>query len=353
MLKNLNELIPNGYVAPSSLNTLEVAFKSCLNAAEDIIILGPSGSGKATLCKLTAEHFKDKSLAISGSLLGTRAIETADTEAYTLYELVGKSFNSYAEEAFFAELAKKRIVLLYATEKMSLDALRFILTCLDEMNCNGKKKIKLIAFLETENSKYIATLNFLKTFISRPTREIRLPERVRYNRDQSETISITTTSAKVAIINQSRLQELAKNDKGRIFKASYKVGSTSTDFSFEEEMTLYIGEQVMLTRSLFDKAGKAVAEYGEVGKIIGFSQSESGGFPVVELQGDRVVTVPKVAFREYEWKSNSAGKRWKVLCTLAYQLPLKPGYAITKYEVQSIPLQSDSCGSEEVLHEAC
>ncbi len=353
LYRKTNELITNGYATPSSSSTLEVAFETCLNTEGDTIIIGSLDSGKANLCKLLAEHYKEKSLEISGSFLGTRAIETADTEAYTLYELVGKSFNSYAKDAFYSELAKKRIVLLYATEKMSFDALRFILTGLDEMNCSGKKKIKLVAFLETENLKYLTTLNFLTTFLSRSTHVIRLPERVRDSRELSETISITATSAKAAIINQSHLQELAKSNEGRTFKARYKIGSNSTDFAFHDELTLYVGEQVMLTRSLFDKAGKTVAEYGEAGKIIGFCQPEAGGFPIVELQRGSTTKVPQVAFREYDWKSNSAGKRWKVLCTLAYQIPLKPGYAITTYEAKNIPLEYDTCEQDEALHEAC
>ena len=332
MLTNFNDFISTNYEITN--DQIKNAFLACTDRTQDTIVLGPSKSGKSQVFRALSNFYKEKALTLAGSILSSRVVETETNEVFTLSQLIGKGFNDYAKQAFKNELRNKEIVQIYAAEKMQLESLRFIISTIDEVNVNKAKSIKIAFFINADFANSTMLLCFLKAFLHRQICIIDLPSKNPFLNSENEAGPvITDSSAQALLINKNKLLSLAGCTPSTTYTTQYQGLKT---IGIPETLTLHLNKKVMFTRNVFSEHGELLASYGDVGIITGFTHPAELKLPIVELAKGKTVTVKPVSFKEYSVCSNSSGKRYRSLIAEALQIPLKPAYAVSKYEASVI-----------------
>ena len=158
----IDNLIPENY--ESETKEYRDVCLSGLDKSEETVIVGPEGAGIDVVYKMLSDYYGDKALCLAGSV----SMETAMDEATTLYAMVDNDYDAYAIETFERQLKGKEIVMVYAVEKMPLEAIRFVITAIDNVSIKFGKQIKMAFFLGSESSKSAMALEYIKAFACRP-----------------------------------------------------------------------------------------------------------------------------------------------------------------------------------------
>ena len=138
-------------------------FLSGIDAAEETAVLSPDGEEKAFVYSALADYYGERALCLASSSLSAKQVETT-----TLFEMVVDDYDDYAMQVLERELKGKEIVMVYATECLGLEALRFIFSAVDAVNIKYDKQIKLAFFFGSENPDNVAVLEYIKAFAHRP-----------------------------------------------------------------------------------------------------------------------------------------------------------------------------------------
>ncbi len=139
-------------------------FLSGIDASEETVVLSPEGEEKAFVYSALADYYGDRALCLAGSV----SVETATDETTTLFEMVGDDYDDYAMLALERELKGKEIVMVYATEKMPLEAIRFVITAIDNVRIKFDKPVKMAFFFGAGKPQSPMALEYVKAFASRP-----------------------------------------------------------------------------------------------------------------------------------------------------------------------------------------
>ena len=143
-------------------------FLSGIDAAEETAVLSPDGEEKAFVYSALADYYGERALCLASSSLSAKQVETATDETITLFEMVGDDYDDYAMQVLERELKGKEIVMIFAAEKMPLDAIRFVITAIDNVSIRFGKQIKMAFFVGAGKPQSAMALEYVKAFAHRP-----------------------------------------------------------------------------------------------------------------------------------------------------------------------------------------
>ena len=171
MLTNeIDNLIPLDY--ESENKEYRDVCLSELDKSEETVIVGPEGAGVEVVYKMLSDYYGERALCLASSSLSAKQVETT-----TLFEMVVDDYDDYAMQVLERELKGKEIVMVFAAEKMPLEAIRFVVTAIDNVSIKFGKQIKMAFFFGSESSKTAMALEYIRAFAHRPVHVFDLPQR--------------------------------------------------------------------------------------------------------------------------------------------------------------------------------
>ena len=167
MLTNeIDNLIPLDY--ESENKEYRDVCLSGLDKSEETVIVGPENAGVEVVYKMLSDYYGERALCLASSSLSAKQVETATDETITLFEMVGDDYDDYAMQVLERELKGKEIVMIFAAEKMPLDAIRFVITAIDNVSIRFGKQIKMAFFVGAGKPQSAMALEYVKAFAHRP-----------------------------------------------------------------------------------------------------------------------------------------------------------------------------------------
>ena len=394
-INRAKRLLPRGFeYLDMSDEKFVRAFLACFDQDTDAtVIIGPAGCGKSEIYKAVATYYDDRALCLAMTGIAARNLETANvmprttsgglgivppTPYYNPYDVYGKTISA---------LAHKDVVMIDEISMCSSNLLSLIIRHINTVNLGRKKRIKLLLFgdpmqlpavFEEEKLKPImeSIPNLAKKWpfqncpeLARMSKTVHVLDKVYRQTDEvfksllgrmrfgictesdinylnhkvasphATAMVLGATNNEINEINRQMLSML--NSPALRYDAEYALGTEVKDSAFSPAIELHQGERVVCTRNAYDDEGLPIYRNGTVGTIVGFQNCGNDGIlPVVRSDDGDEFVVHRTRFEDCRFVRNEEGKYEYVPVSVAYQLALKPAYAMTFHRSQGLSLPS-------------
>lgn len=371
------------------------AYLSCFSQNSNVtVIIGAAGSGKSVIYKMLASYFGEKALCVAPTGIAAHNVDI-NGRAKTIHSAFGLNTKPYYDETEFsakavAALSGKKMLLIDEVSMVSSNLLDIILRHVEYVNTyrhSSESRIHTVLCGDPLQLRPVFQLDKMKPVLEEhPNLENRwdffYSNRLRTAKPEvfvldtvfrqhdstfknvlnrvrlgvptdadiaylntkvgkaSDVVAICPTNPEVDAINQMNIEELGKIETPYEYAAEYIMGDSIKDCGFSDYLELYIGEKVMCTRNGYDNAGNCIYQNGTIGTITSMEEGEDDEpVPVVTTSDGRSFKVSRMEFSEGEFQRDPDTRKLEYVETdIAYQIPLKPCYALTYHKAQGLTL---------------